>query len=118
MLFFKKLFKTPYLETKPLINLFSFSFFLILGAHTQHMEVPRLGEELELQPSAYTTTVSDPTCFCNPHCSLWQQWVLNPLIWAKNQTSILMCNYSGSLLLSYNGNFHFALNVIINLGRD
>ena len=37
---------------------FSFRF---LGLHLWHMEVPRLGVELELQPPAYTTaTTQDP----------------------------------------------------------
>ena len=37
-------------------------FFLFLGPHLQHMEVPRLGIELELQLPAYTTatTTRDP----------------------------------------------------------
>ena len=34
-------------------------FFLsFLGLHLQHMEVPRLGVELELQPKAYTTVTA------------------------------------------------------------
>ena len=37
-------------------TLFFFSVFL--GPHPQHMEVPRLGVELELQPPAYTTAIA------------------------------------------------------------
>ena len=32
----------------------SFFFLVLLGAYPQHMEVPRLGVELELQPPAYS----------------------------------------------------------------
>ena len=31
-----------------------FGLFVFLGPHLQHMEVPRLGVESELQPPAYT----------------------------------------------------------------
>ena len=33
-------------------------FVVVLGPHLQHMEVPRLGVELELQPLAYTTATA------------------------------------------------------------
>ena len=36
----------------------SFLFFCFLGPHSQHMEVPRLGVELELQLPAYTTATA------------------------------------------------------------
>ena len=32
-----------------------FLFFVFLGPHLQHMEVPKLGVQSELQPLAYTT---------------------------------------------------------------
>ena len=35
-------------------------YFVFLGQHLQHMEVPRLGFESELQLPAYTTTTPDP----------------------------------------------------------
>ena len=38
-----------------------FSFFFFLGLHQQHMEVPRLGVESELQLSAYATATLDLT---------------------------------------------------------
>ena len=38
-----------------LFVLFSFCFNLLLGLYLQHMEVHRLGVELELQLLAYTT---------------------------------------------------------------
>ena len=38
--------------------LYLFIFGLFLGPHLQHMEVPRLGVELELKPTAYTTATA------------------------------------------------------------
>ena len=72
--------------------LFSFSFSLFLGPHPQHMEVPRLGVELELQLSAYTiaTAMWDPSHVFDLHHSSWQCWILNPLGKARDQTYILM----------------------------
>ena len=45
-----------------------------LGLHPQHVEVPRLGVESELQPPAYTraTARPDPSCVCNLHHSSQQ----------------------------------------------
>ena len=44
-----------------------FSFFLFLGPHLQHMEVPRLGVESELYLPAYTTAtaIQDLRGMCN-----------------------------------------------------
>ena len=36
----------------------SFFFFFFLGPHLQHMEVPNLGVESELQLPAYTTAIA------------------------------------------------------------
>ena len=68
------------------------SFFFFLGSHLQHMEVPRLGVQLELHPLAYTTATAtpDPSRICNLHHSSWQCWVLNPLSKARERTLNLM----------------------------
>ena len=52
----------------------------------------RLGVESELQLLAYTTATAtqDPSCVCNPHHSLWQHWIFNPLSSARDQTRVLM----------------------------
>ena len=75
-------------------TLFAFSvlFCCFLGPHPQHMEVPRLGVELELQLLAYTaaTAKQDPSCMCDLHHSLWQHWIPNLLSEAKDGTWILM----------------------------
>ena len=52
----------------PLFCLYYFFFlFRHMEVHLQHMEVPRLGLELELQLLAYTTTKAapDPSCIHN-----------------------------------------------------
>ena len=46
--------------------------FVFLGVHPQHMEVPRLGVELEPQLPAYYTTATatqDPSHVCDLHHS-------------------------------------------------
>ena len=72
--------------------------FSFLGLHLQHMEVPRLGVELELQLPAYTTAkvTLDPSCICDLRHSLWQHRILNPLNKARDGTCILMDTVSGS----------------------
>ena len=71
---------------------FSFFFFVFLGPHLQHIEVPSLGAESELQPLAYTTAtaVPDPSHVCDLHHTSWQRWILNPLNEARNRTCVLM----------------------------
>ena len=56
------------------------------------MEVPREGVESELQLPAYTmaTAMLDPSRTWNPHRSMRQCWILNPLIKARDQTHILL----------------------------
>ena len=68
------------------------SFFLLLGPHLQHLEVPRLGVELELPLPAYTTAIAtpDPSHIWNLHDSSQQHQALNPLSEARDQTHILM----------------------------
>ena len=60
--------------------------------HLQHMEVPRLGIELELQLPAYTTATAtqDLSCVCDLHHSSRQHRILNPLCEARDQTHVLM----------------------------
>ena len=76
------------------LHIFSlfFFFFVLLGLHPWHMEVPRLGFELELQLPAYTTATAmpDPSHICSLHHSSWQHRILNPLTEARDRTHILM----------------------------
>jgi len=65
----------------------------LLGPHPQHMEIPRLGVELELQLPAYDATATatrDPSHVCTLHHSSWQHRILNPLSEARDQTCVLM----------------------------
>jgi len=58
----------------------AFFFFLAFqGAHLQHMEVPRLGVESELQLPAYTTATATQ-----------QHQILNQMSEARGQTHVLM----------------------------
>ena len=66
-------------------------FFVFLGLHLQHMEVPRLGIELELQPPAYTTATATRNLshVCCLYHSSGQSWILNPLSEARDRTHVL-----------------------------
>ena len=67
-------------------------FFVFLGPHSQHVEVPRLGVQSELQLRAYAraTAMPDPSHVCDLHHSSQQHWILNPLRKARDGTCILM----------------------------
>ena len=69
-----------------------FSFFFCLFRIAQHMEVPRLGTESELQLPIYTTATAtqDPSCVCDLHCCSEQHRILNSLSKARDRTHILM----------------------------
>ena len=66
--------------------------FFFLGPHLWHMEVPRLGVELELQLLADTraTAMKDPSRICDLHHSSQQRCILNPLSEAGDRTHNLM----------------------------
>ena len=63
--------------------LFRFCFF---RAAPQHMEVPRLGVESELQMPAYAaaTVMWDPSHICDLYHNSWQCQILNPLSKARD----------------------------------
>ena len=67
------------------------------GPYPQHMEVPRLGIELELRLLAYTTPTAtqDPSGICNLHHSSQQCRILNPLSEARDRT------YSSWMLVGF-----------------
>ena len=69
-----------------------FFFFVFLGPHLWHMEVPRLGGKLELQLPAYATATArgDPSLICDLHHSSWRHRILNPLSEARDRTHVLM----------------------------
>ena len=57
-----------------------------------HMEVPRLGVELELQLLAYATATAtqDLRCVCDVHQSSGQHQILNSLSEARDRSHVLM----------------------------
>ena len=73
---------------------FFLPFFVCLfsGPHPQHMEVPRLGVESELQLLACTTATAtrDLSHICDLCRSLWKHQNLNPLSKARDRTCIRM----------------------------
>ena len=60
----KHLLETQYVPDSKMVVLhilsqfFFVPFFVFLGLHVWHMEVPRLGFESEMQPMAYTTATA------------------------------------------------------------
>ena len=62
-------------------------FFSFLRQPLWHVEVPRLGVEMELQLPAYTTATAMPDL---SHVCSWQHQILNSLSKARNCTRILM----------------------------
>jgi len=69
-----------------------FICLFVSGPHLQHMEVPRLGVELELQLLAYTTTTAmwDSSHVCNLHYRSWQCRIPDPLRKVRDGTCILV----------------------------
>ena len=66
------------------------NFFLRL--HLWHVEVLRVGVEVELQlpGQATATAMQDPSCIYNLCHSLWQCWIPNPLSKGRDGTRVLM----------------------------
>ena len=63
----------PYSPPNTFPQTYLFIPFSFLGPHPQHMEVPRLGAEWELQLPAYTTApaMQDLSHLCDLHLRLW-----------------------------------------------
>ena len=73
-------------------SLYFIFFSCFPGPYSQHMEVPRLGVELELELPAYITATATPDLshIYNLHCGSQQCWILNPLSEARDWTCIFM----------------------------
>ena len=93
-------------KIKVLTNLVSgeVALFFFLGPYLQHMEVPELGVDLELQllACATATAMPVPSHVCNLWGSFWQRQILNPLSKARDWTQILMDTSQVLDLLSQN----------------
>ena len=107
--------------------LFFFFFFCFLVLYLQHMEVPRLGVELELQPPAYTQpqqleTRAVSATYTTTHCNArslthWpmpgiepaSSWMLVRFVshWATMETPIFLISFSDCSLEAYQNTFHF-----------
>ena len=74
------------------LHLIFFFFPVFLGLHPQHMEILRLGVELELHLPAYTiaTAMSDPRHICDLYHRSQQHLILNPLSEARDGTCTLV----------------------------
>ena len=57
---------------------------VFLGLHLRHMEVPRLGVELELQLPATAIAMQDLSQVCDLHSRSQQHQILNPLSEARD----------------------------------
>ena len=68
-----------------------FFFFVFIGPYPWHVEVPRLGVELELHLPAYTTAMGTLR-ICNLHLSSQQRRILNLLSKARDQTCVVLGN--------------------------
>ena len=106
-MFLKTQLSSPCLSLSPSLHIrFSFSLCVwvsvCLGPHPWHMEVSRLGVELELKLPAYTTVTADLSHICDLHHRSWQFGILNPLGEARDRTCILM--YASQIPLSHGGN--------------
>ena len=88
------------------LDFLSFIFFVFLGPHPWHMEVPTLEAESELLPLAYTTATATPDLshVFDLHHSSWPRWILHPLSEARNRTRILMDPRQGLNPLSHHRN--------------
>ena len=86
------LYLSQLLEVTILQKFLFFFLFCFLRLKVQHMEVPRLGVESELQLSAYATATAtlDLSHICDLHHSSWQCQVFDPLSKARDQTCNLM----------------------------
>ena len=88
-------------------------FLVFLRPHLRHMEVPRIGVQLELQLQACTTATATPDLsrICNLHHSSQQCWILNPPSEARDRTCVLKDTSWDGNLLSCNGNVLEILNI-------
>ena len=100
---FFSFFTSPLLIISFCVCMYVFSLSIL---HLQHMEVPRLEVQSEVQLPAYITATATPNLshICALHHSSRQCQILNLLSKAKDQTHILMDISQVHNLLSHRGN--------------
>ena len=79
-------------------------FFFFLGPHLWHMDVPRLGVELEDQLLVYATATRDLSHVSHLHHRSQQSRILNPLSEARDQTHNFWDTSPVLNQLNHNGN--------------
>ena len=81
--------RNPKMKDSP--QRYHFCFLVFLGSHLQHVEVPWLVVESELQLLVYTTATAtqELSHVCNLYHSSRQRWILDPLSEARDQTRVL-----------------------------
>ena len=64
--------------------------FLIIAAPMAY-EGSQARGQMGAAAEAYATAMATPdlSCICELHCTLWQHWIRNPLIEARDGTHIL-----------------------------
>ena len=65
-------------------SFFFSSSFCFLGPYSWHMEIRRLGVELQLLVYATATAAPDPSCILDLHHCSQQRWILNALSKARD----------------------------------
>jgi len=87
-------------------------YFVFLGLHPWHTEVPRLGVELELELPAYTTATAtpDPSCIFSLHLSSQQHGILFFFFFFLFCNCSLKCFYY-ILVRQFQWVFHFDVGV-------
>ena len=63
-------------------------FLFFLGLNPGHIDLPRLGVELEVQLPATATAMKDLRSVCDLHHSLWHHQIQGPLSEARDQSCI------------------------------
>ena len=82
-------FRDIYIHIQKLAGM-NFFFFVLLGPHPQHMELPRLGVKSELHLPAYTTAraTPDPSRDCDYTTAHGNTGSFNPLVEVRDRNRI------------------------------
>ena len=107
----------------PALSCIPHFFFVFLGLHPWHMEVPRLGIQLEVRLPAYARAVAMPDLshICNLQHSSQQCQIPNPLIEARDWTLNFLVPRWIPFHCTMMGTPHTALlirNFVMHLGKN
>jgi len=79
----------PHITGPHCLSILFFFFFVFLGQHPWHKEVPRLEVKLELPVYTTATAMQDLSHICNLHHSSQQHQILDALSKARDWTRVL-----------------------------